>query len=99
MFQRGLCHDYVLLRSASRSFLPSLPAWPSRDPISLTINTCLLNPYPAGAALPYFTTHHELVRLQKEAVEKKKAARVGLARDDDWSGDGFVAEAESMVAQ
>ncbi|KAK2078999.1 Dihydropyrimidine dehydrogenase [NADP(+)] [Prototheca wickerhamii] len=40
-----------------------------------------------------------LVRLQKEAVEKKKAARVGLARDDDWSGDGFVAEAESMVAQ
>lgn len=52
----------------------------------------------AGAALPYFTTHHELVRLQKEAIERKKAARVGLARDDDWSGDGFVAEAESMVA-
>lgn len=89
-----------MLRSASRSSLCSLHAWLARYPISLTLNTCRLHPlYSTGAALPYFTTHHELVRLQKEAVEKKKAARVGLARDDDWSGDGFVAEAESMVAQ
>jgi dihydropyrimidine dehydrogenase (NADP+) len=51
-----------------------------------------------GASLPYFTTHHELVRLQREALEAKKKARVGLAKDDDWSGDGFVAEAESMVS-
>ena len=41
-----------------------------------------------GASLPYFTTHHELVRMQRE----------GLAKDDEWSGDGFVAEAESMVS-
>ena len=50
-----------------------------------------------GASLSYFTTHHELVRMQREAVEAKKA-RVGLAKDDEWSGDGFVAEAESMVS-
>ena len=43
-----------------------------------------------GASLPYFTTHHELVRLQREAVAAKKRARTGLAGDADWSGDGFV---------
>ena len=51
-----------------------------------------------GASLPYFTSHHELVRMQKEAIAAKKRARVGLAGDADWSGDGFVKEAESMVA-
>jgi dihydropyrimidine dehydrogenase (NADP+) len=51
-----------------------------------------------GASLPYFTTHMDLVARQKEALEAKKRARVGLARDDEWSGDGFVAEAESMVS-
>ncbi|KAL4424499.1 hypothetical protein ABPG77_006808 [Micractinium sp. CCAP 211/92] len=51
-----------------------------------------------GASLSYFTTHHELVRMQREALEAKKKARVGLAKDDEWSGDGFVAEAESMVS-
>ena len=43
-----------------------------------------------GASLPYFTTHHELVRLQREAVAAKKRARTGLAGDADWSGEGFV---------
>ena len=43
-----------------------------------------------GASLPYFTTHHELVRLQREAINAKKRARTGLAGDADWSGDGFV---------
>lgn len=38
------------------------------------------------------------VRMQREALEAKKKARVGLAKDDEWSGDGFVAEAESMVS-
>ena len=61
-----------------------------------------------GASLPYITTHHELVRLQREALAARKqqaaaaaaavAPRVGLAKDDEWSGDGFVAEAESMVS-
>ena len=51
-----------------------------------------------GASLPYFTTHKELVRMQREALDKKKRQRAGLAKDDEWSGDGFVQEAESMVA-
>ena len=51
-----------------------------------------------GASLPYFTTHHELVRMQRESIAAKKAARVGLSGDNEWSGDGFVKEAESMVA-
>lgn len=51
-----------------------------------------------GASLPYFTTHMELVRMQREALDAKRKERVGLAKDDEWSGDGFVKEAESMVA-
>ena len=35
-------------------------------------------------SLPYFTTHQELVRLQREALDAKRKARVGLAKDDDW---------------
>lgn len=51
-----------------------------------------------GAALPYFTTHGDLVARQKAAVAERKAAKVGLANDTAWTGDGFVAEAESMVS-
>ena len=51
-----------------------------------------------GHTLPYFTTHKELVRMQREAIDAKRRKRAGLAKDDDWSGDGFVKEAESMVA-
>lgn len=36
--------------------------------------------------------------MQREAIAAKKAGHVGLAKDDDWSGDGFVKEADSMVA-
>lgn len=51
-----------------------------------------------GASLEYFTTHTELVRMQKEAIAAKRAKKVGLAKDDEWSGDGFVQESESMVS-
>ncbi|KAE8658619.1 Dihydropyrimidine dehydrogenase (NADP(+)) [Hibiscus syriacus] len=51
-----------------------------------------------GASLPYFTTHTELVRLQKEAVRQRKAVKKGLDSDKDWTGDGFVKETESMVS-
>jgi dihydropyrimidine dehydrogenase (NADP+) len=51
-----------------------------------------------GASLPYFTTHQDLVRRQREALEAKRAARVGLAKDDEWQGDSFVKQSESMVA-
>lgn len=50
-----------------------------------------------GASLPYFTAHSDLVARQRAAVEAKRA-RVGLANDAEWSGDDFVANAESMVA-
>lgn len=51
-----------------------------------------------GASLPYFTTHTELVRMQQEAIQQRKASRKGLASDKDWTGDGFVQETESMVS-
>jgi dihydropyrimidine dehydrogenase (NADP+) len=50
-----------------------------------------------GASLPYFTTHTDLVARQRAAIAAKRA-RVGLANDDEWSGDQFVQEAKSMVA-
>ncbi|KAI8462963.1 MAG: psbA translation factor [Monoraphidium minutum] len=50
-----------------------------------------------GASLPYFTTHTDLVAKQRAAVEAKKA-KVGLANDAEWSGEDFVKNAESMVA-
>eukprot|EP00892_Ulva_mutabilis_P008298 jgi/Ulvmu1/5840/UM025_0099.1 len=51
-----------------------------------------------GAALPYFTTHKDLYERQQEAIKKKRAARVGLKDDSDWTGDGFVKETETMVS-
>lgn len=53
-----------------------------------------------GASLPYFTTHSDLVTRQREAVAAKKAGtgRVGLKSDAEWSGDDFVKNADSMVA-
>ena len=51
-----------------------------------------------GMSLDYFTTHTDLVARQKEAIEKKKKAKVGIESDDKWTGEGFVAETESMVS-
>ncbi|KAG5013278.1 hypothetical protein JHK86_025539 [Glycine max] len=51
-----------------------------------------------GVSLEYFTTHTDLVRRQKEAVQKRKAIKKGLQSDKDWTGDGFVQETESMVS-
>jgi dihydropyrimidine dehydrogenase (NADP+) len=51
-----------------------------------------------GKSLPYMTTHMELVRMQKEAIERKKKEKVGLGNDKDWSGEEFVKQSESMVA-
>ncbi len=51
----------------------------------------------ASAWFPCLSSRPQ-VRMQREALEAKKKARVGLAKDDEWSGDGFVAEAESMVS-
>ncbi|GAB2292697.1 Dihydropyrimidine dehydrogenase [NADP(+)] [Dionaea muscipula] len=51
-----------------------------------------------GASLEYFTTHMDLVKRQKEAIQQRKAIRKGLQSDKDWTGDGFVKETESMVS-
>jgi dihydropyrimidine dehydrogenase (NADP+) len=51
-----------------------------------------------GKSLPYFTTHMDLVARQKEAVDKRKAAKKGVANDAAWTGDGFVEESQSMVS-
>ncbi|KAL9255201.1 Dihydropyrimidine dehydrogenase (NADP(+)), chloroplastic-like protein [Drosera capensis] len=51
-----------------------------------------------GASLEYFTTHTDLVKRQKEAIQQRKAIRKGLKSDKDWTGDGFVKETESMVS-
>ncbi|XP_042479364.1 dihydropyrimidine dehydrogenase (NADP(+)), chloroplastic [Macadamia integrifolia] len=51
-----------------------------------------------GASIPYFTTHTDLVRRQKEAIRQRKAIKKGLQSDKDWTGDGFVKETESMVS-
>lgn len=50
-----------------------------------------------GASLAYFTTHHDLVRMQKAAI-KEKRKQEGIVSDAEWTGDKFTAEAESMVA-
>ncbi|KAG2294530.1 hypothetical protein Bca52824_041199 [Brassica carinata] len=47
-----------------------------------------------GHSLQYFTTHTDLVKRQKEAIEQRKAERRGLKSDKDWTGDGFVKETE-----
>lgn len=51
-----------------------------------------------GLSLQYFTTHTDLVRRQREAIEQRKAVRKGLASDKEWTGDGFVKETEAMVS-
>jgi dihydropyrimidine dehydrogenase (NADP+) len=66
-----------------------------------------------GMALPYVTTHSDLVARQRGARKGDKVAVaaaakapaaaggagvVGLASDAEWTGDNFVADADSMVA-
>eukprot|EP00959_Pyramimonas_sp_CCMP1952_P376570 7887358-Pyramimonas_sp.AAC.1 len=51
-----------------------------------------------GHSLDYFTTHTDLVAKQKEALALKRATKVGLSGDAEWTGEGFVAESESMVS-
>ncbi|GBG84695.1 hypothetical protein CBR_g39071 [Chara braunii] len=51
-----------------------------------------------GHSLQYFTSHSDLVQRQKNALAKRRERRIGLANDDDWTGDGFVKESETMVS-
>ncbi|MEO0474860.1 MAG: NAD-dependent dihydropyrimidine dehydrogenase subunit PreA [Planctomycetota bacterium] len=66
-----------------------------------------------GHALGYFTTHAELVRMQAEAREKKRAAvaaqaaakqalaekPVGVTKDDKWDADDFVKQSDDLVSE
>lgn len=51
-----------------------------------------------GGALPYFTTHTDLVRRQREALEAKRSKRVGVGSDAEWTGAGFTAESAALVS-
>ena len=53
-----------------------------------------------GKSLDYFTTHAELVRMQKE--RKAKAAADAAAKkivkaDGEWSGDDFVKQSNALA--
>jgi dihydropyrimidine dehydrogenase (NADP+)/dihydropyrimidine dehydrogenase (NAD+) subunit PreA len=52
-----------------------------------------------GASLPWFTTHAELVRLQKErkaAQAAEAGAKKVVKADGEWSGDEFVAQSDAL---
>src|SRR5436853_2440102 len=56
-----------------------------------------------GKSLNYFTTHAELVRMQKERKDKQKAAAEEAAAkkmvkaDGEWSGDDFVKQSDALA--
>jgi dihydroorotate dehydrogenase subfamily 1 len=53
-----------------------------------------------GHSLPYFTTHAELVRLQKErkAAQKAAAEKMVVKADGEWSGDEFVKQSAALAS-
>jgi hypothetical protein len=54
-----------------------------------------------GKALPYFTTHTDLVQRQASAKEQKAAERAkreqGITSDEKWDGDDFVRQSDDLV--
>ena len=53
-----------------------------------------------GKALPYFTTHSDLVAKQTKAKAEKaaaKAAAKGITLDEAWDGDDFVRQSDDLV--
>ncbi len=52
-----------------------------------------------GASLPYFTTHAELVRMQRERKAAQKAAENDkvVKADGEWSGDDFVKQSDALA--
>ena len=49
-----------------------------------------------GRSLPYFTTHAELVRMQRER-KQADAARKMIKGDAEWSGDEFVKQSAALA--
>lgn len=53
-----------------------------------------------GKALPYFTTHADLVERQAKAKAEKEAAakaKAGITKDENWDGDEFVKQSDELV--
>ncbi len=52
-----------------------------------------------GSSLPYFTTHAELVRMQKERKAAQKAAeeKKMVKADGEWDGDDFVKQSDALA--
>lgn len=50
-----------------------------------------------GKSLPYFTTHAELVRMQRERKEAQAEAKKMIKADGEWSGDDFVAQSDALA--
>jgi dihydroorotate dehydrogenase subfamily 1 len=53
-----------------------------------------------GKSLDYFTTHAELVRMQKERKAKAAAdaaAKKMVKADSEWSGDDFVKQSDALA--
>ncbi len=53
-----------------------------------------------GKSLDYFTTHAELVRMQRERKEHDKAAAAAktmVRADGEWSGDEFVKQSDALA--
>lgn len=51
-----------------------------------------------GASLPYFTTHADLVRRQRERkdAEAEAKAKKMVKADGEWTGDDFVAQSDAL---
>lgn len=54
-----------------------------------------------GKALPYFTTHADLVKRQADAKAEKAEAKAkkaaGITSDENWDGDDFVKQSDDLV--
>ena len=52
-----------------------------------------------GKSLPWFTTHAELVRMQRErkAADAAKAAAGMVKNDAEWKGDDFVQQSDALA--
>jgi len=50
-----------------------------------------------GKSLPYFTTHADLVRRQKERKEAEADAKKMVKADGEWSGDDFVKQSDALA--
>lgn len=50
-----------------------------------------------GMSLPYFTTHADLVRRQKERKDAEADAKKMVKADGEWSGDDFVKQSDALA--